>query len=325
MNKLILLLTLFAFLAPKTQAQDSNFKAQGYYYKAKSQYESASYSSAVSYARKSITALGGTNEELQYLIVMTYVGQKDWVKAEKELSNYSLVENRSSSINIKDFNESVDRLTNDEKRALAQIMVDIEESAEGQRAKVQAAKDFLKSPEYSKDTLVVRIAKLFEQLVDFESYVVDGTTKHKITITKSDQNFKHNTTVKKFHTDKHGHKTKTYYYYSFNLYDLKISPRPIVSDVSNGKIDVVGGILGTSFIMIDSKLEVSLNFKKEYLLKQTHYWLDHKDYSKDFSSRINLPTNVNISKTKANQLLKELHASLKELKLLINTHNLTLN
>jgi hypothetical protein len=116
-----------------SNAYASNFKAQGYYYKAKSEYEAHRYSSAILYAKKSIAELHGTNEELEYLLVLCYYKQKDWINADKELNIYGATESHEKSVSVKQFDENVERLTNDEKKSLAKLMVKIMESAEETR------------------------------------------------------------------------------------------------------------------------------------------------------------------------------------------------
>jgi hypothetical protein len=104
-----------------------NFKAQGYYYKAKELYESKNYSAALPYLEKTKVALAGTNEQTQYLYIMCYVAIKDWVNANKELAVYvDLIENRQK---IMSFTKTVESLTDDETKALSKAMVDIEENA----------------------------------------------------------------------------------------------------------------------------------------------------------------------------------------------------
>ncbi len=124
------------FLVVTTYAQSSNFKAQGYYYKAKDYYQSGQYSSAVEYAKKSRESLGGSNEVLQYLFIMSYVRQNNWVKAETEMQLYfDLLDNKAEDVS---YSKTVDDLTADETKELTKLMIDIEENAVGQRCRCNA-------------------------------------------------------------------------------------------------------------------------------------------------------------------------------------------
>jgi len=155
----------------------SNFKAQGYYYKAKSEYEAQRYSSAISYAEKSIAELHGANEELEYLLVLCYYKQKDWINAEKELNVYASTESNDKNVSVKEFDENVERLTGNEKKALAKLMVKIMESAEKESS-------YRTSSQYKIDQLMKKAARVFNDIVNKNrKRYADGDLVSKDTVT----------------------------------------------------------------------------------------------------------------------------------------------
>ncbi len=116
-------------------AQSSNFRAQGYYYKAKEYYESENFNTSLEYVKKSKDAIGGTNIQLQYLHIMVLVKQSNWIEAKKEMNIFYDIE--EGTIKPNRFSDTVDELTDDEVYELTKILVDIEEKA-----------SYLESPEY---------------------------------------------------------------------------------------------------------------------------------------------------------------------------------
>lgn len=133
-------------------SQSVNFQAQGYYYKAKELYEQKSYSAALPYIEKAKTTLGGTNELLQYLNIMCLVATHKWSEANKELQTYfDLVEGRLKPIY---FSKTVERLTDDETKALSKAMVDIQEKAA-----------YEQSPQAKREKCLQEIASILNELV----------------------------------------------------------------------------------------------------------------------------------------------------------------
>ena len=121
---ILLILALF-FIRNNVNSQSSNFRAQGFYYKAKENYVSQSYENALIYVAKSKEALGGTNIKLQYLHIMILVKLEDWMNAYKEMSTFYDME--EGNIKAILFSDEVDELTKDETYELTKIMIDIEE------------------------------------------------------------------------------------------------------------------------------------------------------------------------------------------------------
>ncbi|WP_462248956.1 hypothetical protein [Ekhidna sp.] len=129
-----LLIILNIFLATLCYSQSSNFRAQGYYYKAKELFESDEFEDAIYYAEKSKTTLGGTNYRLQYLHIRILFAADDPIRAEEELTTYfDLVDEKMEP---KGFEKNVERLTADETKALTKMMVDIEEEAQLARSRL---------------------------------------------------------------------------------------------------------------------------------------------------------------------------------------------
>lgn len=111
-------------------AQSDNIMAQGFYYRAKDLHEAGRHSEALPYISRAKQSLGGTNQQLQYLHIMTLVGSRDFVTANRELERFfSLSDNRESAVR---FANIVDRLTEDEQRQLTRVMVEIMEAADRQ-------------------------------------------------------------------------------------------------------------------------------------------------------------------------------------------------
>lgn len=116
---LILICTLIGELT--LTAQSSNFRAAGNYYSAKTNFKTRQYEEALSYILKSKAALGGTNEQLQYLHILTAYRLKKFEEAKKELELFfGIEENKVKPIY---FDKSVDRLTEDETKELT-ILID---------------------------------------------------------------------------------------------------------------------------------------------------------------------------------------------------------
>ena len=128
-------------------AQSSNFKAQGYYYKAKELFEARSYISSLDYIQKSKDALGGTNKKLQYLHIVILVKQKDWVEADNQMKKFFAIQ--EGEIQAIYFSKGVDELTDDETYELTKILVDIEENAA-----------YVNSPEGKEEELIKNIHDL---------------------------------------------------------------------------------------------------------------------------------------------------------------------
>jgi hypothetical protein len=109
-------------------AQNSNFRAQGNYYSAKTNFESGNYLVALDYINKSKIALAGTNYQLQYLHIITAYRLDRFDEAAKELQTYfDMEENKTKPVS---FNKSVDKLTDDETKELSKLIDPIFELAE---------------------------------------------------------------------------------------------------------------------------------------------------------------------------------------------------
>ncbi|MDR6238753.1 hypothetical protein [Aureibacter tunicatorum] len=140
----LILIIQILFIIINTQAQSSKFRAQGYYYKAKELFEDKSYTSSISYIKKSQKELNGSNIQLQYLYIMNLVKQRNWVEAQKQMEIFYKYEERK--LQAVKFSNSVDKLTDDETYQLTKVLVDIEENASYQqspeyREKLQAEED----------------------------------------------------------------------------------------------------------------------------------------------------------------------------------------
>ena len=127
MKKLITICLLLAsiFIA---NAQNTNVRAQGNYYSAKSNFQNKNYEEALKYVNKSKTALVGTNRELQYLHILAAYNLYKFEEAAKELQTYFDMEEKK--VKIVYFDKSVDRLTNDETKELSMLIDPILESVE---------------------------------------------------------------------------------------------------------------------------------------------------------------------------------------------------
>jgi len=128
MNKIIFTSLLLFLISSVSHAQNNNFRAQGFYYKAKELKESGSYSTAITYCKKAEEALGGSNLELQYLYILCYYYSSDYSNAQKEMERFFNFKGDQKD-QIKKFDKSVDRITDDETKAVTQLMVDIDEKA----------------------------------------------------------------------------------------------------------------------------------------------------------------------------------------------------
>ena len=109
-------------------AQNTNFRAQGNYYTAKSHFQNKNYTETLDYVNKSKTGLEGTNRELQYLHILAAYNLYKYEEAAKELQVFFDIEEKK--IEPIYFDKSVERLTNDETKALVMLIDPILESAE---------------------------------------------------------------------------------------------------------------------------------------------------------------------------------------------------
>ncbi|PLX97267.1 MAG: hypothetical protein C0620_01090 [Desulfuromonas sp.] len=138
---ILLSLLFLAHLA----AASGNFLAQGYYYEAKDQYKNGHYEKALSYANKSREALQGTNDELQYLIIKILVGSNRLIEAEEAIKEFAKLDSRDPSLTRVNFDDSVEKLTSDEKRDVAKLMIRTLEGSQEQKkqaAERELAKEF---------------------------------------------------------------------------------------------------------------------------------------------------------------------------------------
>ena len=127
MKKLITIFMLIATISV-VNSQNTNVRAQGNYYSAKSNFENKNFSEALNYIYKCKTSLGGINRELQYLHILTAYNLKKWEEANKELEKYFNIEEKKI-IPVR-FDKSVELLTSDETKALSMLMDPIIESYE---------------------------------------------------------------------------------------------------------------------------------------------------------------------------------------------------
>lgn len=127
MKKLITILMLIATISV-VNSQNTNVRAQGNYYSAKSNFQSKNYEEALKYVNKCKAALVGTNSELQYLHILAAFKLNKYEEAAKELQTYFDIEEKK--IKIVYFDKSVDRLTDDETKELSMLIDPILESVE---------------------------------------------------------------------------------------------------------------------------------------------------------------------------------------------------
>ncbi|MCT4643663.1 MAG: hypothetical protein N4A74_01655 [Carboxylicivirga sp.] len=323
MKKLLFLIAIVLNFA-QINAQNSSALAEGYYLKAKAQYKERAYSNVIRYAHKAMTELGGTNLELQYLLTMSYVAQEDWKRAEREAKKYAEVDNFSTDITIKDFDETVPCITKEEKQKMAKMMVRITEGAEKIRQKEEAARNYKSSPEYTRDTLIKRVNRLYEQLVTFDSNLENDKVNHSIIIKEQPQTFKYNVTVKLYSNAK---RSKGHYVYniSFNLYDLQLESGSPISVNSNAEQKFInmgsGGKVAIDEVYTASEFNAAFSFSKAFEIKEIFYG-SKTEYQKGNTDQIVLPVTKNLSEEKAKQLAEDLSKSLKDLKAHNKKHNL---
>jgi hypothetical protein len=162
MKRLVTVL-LLAMVGISVFGQSSSFRAAGLYQRAKDLYEERNYTQALSYAKQSRETLEGSNERLQYLFIMIYVKQNDWVSANKEMQRfYDLLENREKNVW---FRGTTEKLTPDEEAELTKMMIIIEEKA-----------TYAQSPEYrqkmEKEELEKKKEEVAQEIRDwFNKYV----------------------------------------------------------------------------------------------------------------------------------------------------------
>ena len=121
------IICLLMFVCISGIAQNSNFRAQGNYYSAKSNFENKDYSKALTYVNKCKTELGGTNDQLQYLHILIAYRLNQYDEAAKELQVFFDISDKK--IEAVRFDKSVDELTDDEAKALTMLIDPIMESA----------------------------------------------------------------------------------------------------------------------------------------------------------------------------------------------------
>ncbi|MBL7778232.1 MAG: hypothetical protein JNK66_08085 [Chitinophagales bacterium] len=129
MGKLLSVILLMV-IVPQVScyAQSDNYRAQGKYYAAKEQYESANYLAALQnvYEAKQLLG-GGTNYHLQYLHILSAYAGKKYIEAQQELAVYfDLVDGKLKPIF---FQRSVEALTNDEVTVLTKLIDQIDKAA----------------------------------------------------------------------------------------------------------------------------------------------------------------------------------------------------
>lgn len=131
MKKLFVIVCSLALMAISSVANAENLKAQGYYYEALDLVNAdyitapgADYEKVLDLALKSKEALGGTNEQLQYLLVKSYSELEDWKTAQIELVNYTLLLNET--FKSVEFDNCVAKLGEKQKKELSKLAVAIE-------------------------------------------------------------------------------------------------------------------------------------------------------------------------------------------------------
>lgn len=127
MKKLITILILIV-TGISSNAQNTNVRAQGNYYSAKTNFQAKNYTESLKYVYKCKTALGGTNRELQYLHILNAYYLYKWEEAAKQLQKYFDMEEKKI-VPVR-FDKSVDLLTSDETKALSMLIDPILESYE---------------------------------------------------------------------------------------------------------------------------------------------------------------------------------------------------
>ncbi|MAL97753.1 MAG: hypothetical protein CL583_04795 [Alteromonadaceae bacterium] len=125
---------LICFTLPlAANAVSTNFRAQGHYYSAKEALESGQYDKAINYVKQSKEALKGTNQELQYLHIVSAYNAGKFKESQDELHTFfEIVERQRKEV---EFDRSVDRLSDDEVRSLTMLINRIDEQVAQQQAK----------------------------------------------------------------------------------------------------------------------------------------------------------------------------------------------
>lgn len=126
---------LVSLSSANVYAIGTNFRAQGDYYSAKESYEKQDYSAALQYVYKSKELLGGTNEQLEYLHIMSAYYGGNYAEAKKEMQTFFDIEERR--LKPVAFGNDVDRLTDRETHDLTMMINKIDESVERQKQEVE--------------------------------------------------------------------------------------------------------------------------------------------------------------------------------------------
>jgi tetratricopeptide (TPR) repeat protein len=123
--KIVLFFMVGILFSSSVSGMDVNYRAQGHYYSAKQALEQKNYAAALRYIEECQKALNGTNREVQYVYVLSAYHGGRFREAKRELERFfELAEGKLQPVQ---FGHSVDRLTNDEIRALTMLINPIEE------------------------------------------------------------------------------------------------------------------------------------------------------------------------------------------------------
>ena len=153
-----ILTTLLIAVSTGTFCQSINYRAQGHYYSAKDAYHAKNYREALEYIYKCKSALDGTNREVQYLHVMSAYYSGNYQEAQEEMNTFFQLEERK--IERKEFDKSVETLTNDEVKALTKIINAIDESVEAENERLAAQKETAIAVKREREAKIAKIKNL---------------------------------------------------------------------------------------------------------------------------------------------------------------------
>ena len=131
---------LFLAVVPAANAQSVAVRAQGHFYSAKEAYLAKQYGRALEYVYKSKKALGGTNQQLQHLHVLSAYFAGRFTEAQREMDTFfKLTEDAVAEVR---FSRSVQPLTTDEVTELTKLINRIDEGvvAEADAERREAAR-----------------------------------------------------------------------------------------------------------------------------------------------------------------------------------------
>lgn len=153
-----ILTTLLIAVSTGTFSQSINYRAQGHYYSAKDAYHAKDYQEALEYIYKCKSALAGTNREVQYLHVMSAYYSGNYQEAQEEMNTFFQLEERK--IERKEFDKSVETLTNDEVKALTKIINAVDESVEAEKERLVVQKETAIAVKREREAKISKIRNL---------------------------------------------------------------------------------------------------------------------------------------------------------------------